>query len=211
MFGWLSSAWNWAVGGLDDLWHKAVSLIQSVVSWTLGWINQLIGDINSVYQWTTSFITSVENWVESLYTATVSLANSIYHDVVSWVQGLINDVYSYAFSIAQWVSSWIDRIYNDITSWLRSVENWVVSNIWQPLYNYIKGAYDWITRYGSWVLYLLTHPDALVTILGGYLLHTWGSLARKYAGAVGRFLAHTLLSLSSEALGIIEDIIAGIL
>jgi hypothetical protein len=211
MFGWLNSILGWASSGLDDLWKKVISVFQVIYSYVDGWINQLIKDINSVYQWTWSLIQSVERLAQSIYTIVVNWVINNLVSLEAWVGRLWNSLYSYAQGIAAWTSGWISRIYSDVTGWISGLENWVLRDIWDPLYNFISGALRWIAREGAWVFYLLTHPDQLALLLGRYILGAWMNLGRRYAGPMGRWMIHTLMSLSGDLAGILEDFIAGIL
>lgn len=211
MFGWLNSLFGWATSGLDDLWHKVISVFQVIYSYIDGWINQIIGDINSVYQWVWGLIQAVERFAQSIYTAVTSWAIKTFNGIIAWVGNLWNQLYSYAKGILAWASQWVARIYSDFTGWIRQLENWVIQDIWSPLYNFISGALRWIQTEGAWAFYLVTHPDQLALILGRYILAAWMNLGRRYAGPLGRWMIHTMLSMSGEVAGILEDFIAGIL
>lgn len=211
MFGWLNSIWGWAFSGLDDLWHKAVAVFQAIYSYVDGWINQIVRDINSVYQWTWGLIQAVERMAQSVYTIVVQWAEKQLANLAAWISRLWSSLYSFVQNIIVWASRLIDQIYNDVRSWISGIVSWVLQNIWNPLYNLISGALRWISHEGAWVLYLLTHPDQLALLLGRYILGAWLSLGRKYAGPMGRWLIHTMLSMSGEVAGVLEDIIANIL
>lgn len=211
MIGWVSGLLGWAIGGLDDLWKKAVAVFTAIVNWTTGLINQAYDDINAVSQWAWNNIQIVEKWAASMYTAITSWATSIFQSIVAWTSNLIDDIYKTITAIETWVGSWIDKIYSDVTGWIGQLEKWVISNIWDPLYNTLAGIYRWVTTYGYWMFYLLSHPDALATLLGQYLLAAWMGLSRKFAGPLGRWMLHSLLSMSNDIAGALEDFIAGIL
>lgn len=211
MFGWLGSILGWSVSGVDDLWHKVVQVIQAVYSWAAGEIGQVIADINSVYQWAYTTAVSTEQWVASEYTAFNALVDSVYNTLTSWVKSLIASAYGYTRAVLSWAGQQISRLYADVRSWIGGVEAWVLGSIWNPLYNLVSGTLQWIGREGAWAIYMLTHPDQLSLLLGRYILTSWSRLGHRYAGAVGRWLVHGMLSMTDEVAGIIEDIIAGIL
>ena len=211
MFGWLNSILGWASSGLDDLWHKVISVFQVIYSYVDNLVGQIIRDINSVYQWTWGLIQAVERMAQSIYTIVTQWAIHQLVAIEAWVGRLWNSLYGYVQSIVAWTSQWVARIYADVTGWFRGLEAWILQNIWNPLYNLVTGALRWIGREGAWVLYLLTHPDQLALLLGRYILSSWIGLSRKYAGPVGRWMVHSLLSISGDLAGILEDFIAGIL
>lgn len=211
MGGWLNGLLGWAIGGIDDLWKKAVAVFQAIYSYVNGWFNSIIGDINAAYQWTWNLIQVTEKYAYSIYTAVTSWAVNQFNSIVAYISRLYDQAISYAQSIAAWATGWINRIYSDVTGWINGLERWVINSIWNPLYNLISGALQWIGTSGAWVLYLLTHPDQLALILGRYILAAWLGLGRKYAGPIGRWMVHSLMSMSGEIAGVLEDFIAGIL
>lgn len=211
MFGWLNSILGWASSGLDDLWRKVVSVFQVIYSYVDGWIVQIVKDINSVYQWVWGLIQAVEKFAQSIYTVVVSWAVVQFNKIMAWVGNLWNQLYGYAQGIVTWAARLINNVIGYFTGWITSLENWVLRDIWDPLWNFISGAIRWIQTEGAWVFYLLTHPDQLALILGRYILAAWMNLGRRYAGPLGRWMIHTMLSMSGEVAGILEDFIAGIL
>jgi phage-related protein len=211
MFGWLKSAWNWAFSGVDDLWHKAISVFQTLLSYVNSWIDQFTSDIFQTWQYINSLVNSVERWVQSIQTALTYLIDSLYNQLIAWVDRQIASVANYIGSVAAWATGWINRIYNDVRSWLTSLENWVINSIWTPLYNLISGALRWIQTNGAWVLYLLTHPDQLALILGRYILASWLNLGRKYAKPAALWIVHSMISAAGDVAGLMEDFITSIL
>lgn len=211
MFGWLNSLLGWASSGLDDLWKKVISIFKTVYSYIDGWINQIIKDINSVYQYVWSLYQAGERFAQSIYTAVVSWGVKQFNSIVSWASKLWSQLYSFIQSVIVWAAKEIAQVRAYIDSYLSNLVNWILKNIWDPLYNFISGAVKWIETYGTWAIYLLTHPDQLALILGRYILASWLGLGKKYAGLFGRWLVHGMLSLTSDVAGILEDIIAGIL
>lgn len=211
MLNWLISIGGWSVGGVADLWRKVVSVVQVIYSYVDGWINQLVNDVSWLWNTFNSMIQAVENWVGQIETYVLNYANQLYNDVTSWVSRIVNDIYNDIGSSVKWLTDWVNRVVSFFTSWINSVTNWVISNIWNPLYNLISGALQWIGNEGAWVYYLITHPDQLSLILARYLLGTWVSLGKKYAGIAARWMVHGMMDAAGDIAGILEDFIAGIL
>lgn len=211
MLNWLKSVWGWTTSGLDDLWHKIVSVIQAIYSYIDGWINQVVNDFGWLWNTINGWIQAIEKWVGEIETFVLNYANTLYNYIVSWVSRLINDAYNYVAGWVKWLSDWVNRIVAYFTSWINSVVNWVLRNIWDPLYNLISGALQWIQREGAWVFYMITHPDQLALLLARYILGAWISLGKRYAGVVARWVVHGMMEAAGDIAGILEDFIAGIL
>jgi predicted PurR-regulated permease PerM len=211
MFGWLNGLLSWGISGLDDLWKKVISIFQSIVSYVDNLIGQVVVDINSVWQWLGNYVTEMNAFVNSVYTSLLNFAVTSLSNLQKWVSELWSELRNEITATQAWATSWINRIYHDVTGWINQVENWVSQDIWAPLYNLVTGALRWISTEGTWVLYLLTHPDQLALVLGRYVLSSWLSLGHKYAKPVARWMLHSMLSVADDAVGVIEDFIAGIL
>lgn len=211
MLGWINGLLGWGISGIEDLWNKVVSVFQNVVNWVTDLINQAFNDINTVAGWAWNTIQSVEQWAMSMYNAITSWATSMFQSIVAWTSNLISHIEKSIQDIMTWTAGWINRIYSDVESWLRSLETWVITNIWNPLYGAVTGIIRWVNTYGVWMLYLLTHPEALATLLGQYLLGAWMGISRKFAAPLGRWMLHSLLSISGDIAGMLEDFLSGIL
>lgn len=211
MLNWLKSLGNWAIGGLDDLWNKIVSVVQAVYSYIDAWVNSIVGDFSWLWNTFSGWINSLEKWVGEIETFVLNYANTLYNDVTSWVGRIWNDLYGFITGSIKWLSDWVNRIVGFFTGWINSVVNWVIRNIWDPLYNSISGVIHWIENEGAWVFYMITHPDQLALLLGRYILAAWIGLGRRYAGAVARWVIHGMIAAAGDVAGILEDFIAGIL
>lgn len=211
MFGWLKKALNWGIGGIEDLWNKAVSLVMAVYSYVDSWINSLLNDINSIYQWASGFIGSVEQWVMGLYNSLAGWVSKIYGDVERWVSSLWSQLWNDIQGAIRWVTQQLNNLLGWAEAQLNRLVNWVIQNIWNPLLNGINGAINWITKYGYWAYYMVTHPEELAKLVGRYILGSWVGLGRRYAGVFGKWMVHTMIRAGSEVAGILEDVIASII
>lgn len=211
MLGWLRSLWNWGISGIDDLWRKVLSIFQAVYSYIDSWITAVANYLGQLWHDFIAFVNSVVKWVNSVTLALENWVIKLYHDVESWVSGLFTQLYNYAVGLYHWALSQLDKLGNLIQYVWNQLLSWVINNIWDPLYNFISGAYKWITTNGYYVFYLLTHPDKLAQLLGSYLLREWLNLSRKYGGAVGRWLVHSMLGMGSEIVGLFADMLAKII
>lgn len=211
MLAWLSGLLGWAIGGTDDLWKKVVSVFQTVVSYIDSSVSQLIGDVNSVWQWLNTFVGQVDKLVDSVYTSIYNWSVRSFANITSWVNNIYGTLRGAISDTVAWTTAWIDRIYKDVTGWIGDLETWVLRDIWDPLYKSLAGAVQWIGTYGSWTVYLLSHPEQLALILGRYILGSWLNLGHKYAKPVARWMLHSMMSAAGDVAGLLEDFIAGIL
>ena len=211
MLNWLRSLWGLAFGGLSDLWHQFINVIQAVYSWVDGIINDVYSYIYSLWTSLYGFVQQVESWVGSLYNSLAGWVRQIYSDITSWVGRL----YSELLSLINQTLAWIGRLYDTLVGWVQSLfsslVNWVIKNIWDPLYNFISGVYRWVVNEGYYVFYMITHPDQLAKLLGEYILREWLNLGKRYASTISRWLVGVMVSAGHEIGGIISDILAGII
>jgi len=211
MLGWLKSLWNWGISGIDDLWRKFLSVIQSVYSFIDGWINSVVAWANQLWNDFTQFAASVVGWVNGLIQWIQGWVIRLYNDVEQWVSSLWNQLYQYIQDVYHWILGQVANLIQMIENVWSSIVNWVIQNIWDPLYNFISGVYQWVVTNGYWMFYLLTHPDQLAKLLGEYILREWINLSKKYAGVVGRWLVHSMLSAGHDVGDIIASVIASII
>lgn len=211
MLNWLKSLWNDATSGIEDLWRKVLSIFQAVYSYIDNWINQVVGWLNTLWLDFYQFTQSVGQWVDNVLQSLQDWVIRIYGDVEQWVSGLFSQLYDYVVSVYHWALQQLDNLFNAIRYVWSSIVNWVLTNIWDPLYNFIDGVFQWIGTAGYWMYYLLTHPDRLAQLLGQYLLREWINLSKKYAGVVGRWMIHTMLSVSNDVGEILASFLASIL
>lgn len=211
MPGWLNSLLNWGIGGVKDLWNKVINVVSVVYSYVDGLFNAAISDINAVYKWISHLVGSVENWTISLYNSLSGWVNRIYGDFQRWVSGLWSDLISDLNGVIRWATQQLNNLVGWALAQLNRLVQWVIQNIWNPLYNAISGAINWIGREGYWAYYMVTHPDQLAAFIAKWVFASWVGLGRRYSSAMGRWLMHTMLAAAHDVAGILEDILASII
>lgn len=211
MLNWLRSLYGDAISGIDYLKRWVLDIFQTIYSYLDNLVNAIWQDITYVYQYLQSLYNYVINTLDNFYNTFLNLVYQSIRDLQAWVTRLMNDIYLFADQIINWTQSLINSIYSWVGQQLANLANWAIANIWDPLYNAINGALNWIYKYGYYMFWLLTHPDQLALLLAKYILAAWYQLGRQYAGAIGRFLLYSMVRAGSEVGGILSDILASII
>lgn len=211
-----------------------------MINWILGIWRQITGDINSVIRWITSTIAAVYSFISrefdaayhaaldawnfadslfkqawayivSVYNFARSIVDVIIHNVIVWVQRIWNDLYNYAHGVYETLVSWVDFLRHAIAVGLDDLRSWVINDVWNPLFNGLRDAINWITHEGAFVYYLLTHPDKLAALLGRYLWSAYLSLLKTFGKVIGQWLLHSMRDLAGPFFDILETILSGII
>lgn len=211
MLGWLQSIWDYVTGSLNDVRNWILSIISAVYSYIGRVINALEGFTQWVYNASIGLFWQAWNFASSVYTFAAWIVTHAIPDVVSWawrellrLGRAISDAWSWIISRLDWLVRYVESLVGDAVSW-------IIHNIWDPLWNHVQGIWKWIWREGAYMLYLLTHPDKLVTVLGGYLWRSWLDLLRRYSGPIGRFMARQMLGATRDIANVLELIISAML
>lgn len=210
-WNWVKDGWDFAFGGIKQLYQWILTTIAQVYDYVNGWIQWLENRINDLVTWTANLAFSIEQWAQSWYNYIIGWARSIFAQITSWVIGLWNQLWSYvveAWNFAHWVYSYL---YNLVSGWINQVYQWVLRNIWDPLYNWVTGIYKSLTRWINYILQYIEHPELLANLIGGYLIKVWLQLAKRFAVPLARWWMRTMMSLAGEFYDIIESILSAIL
>lgn len=211
MWNWLKSIWNGFTGGIDDLYHWVLQIIQTIYSYIDNEITDIWQGAMDLYDSISVFANSILNWTESELNALSAYLARLYDDLISWVSqnlaAIINDIQS----VIAWAAQQVSNILNYVTSFMASMTRWIVQDIWTPLYNWVSSALQWIENEGIQLWNLITHPDRLARYIGAYLLKAWMDLARTLAKPFASWILHSMLSAGEFAGGILEDMISAIL
>jgi hypothetical protein len=211
VFGWLKSIYNGAIGKLSDVERWIVGAINAVYSFFNGLIQQVwiaIQAVGYAIQW---YVRILSETLNSLNTLAEYILTKVIPSVVSWATNELAKLRNFAVGVYNWAVSQIRLLGTVLLAEIQKVVQWVLRNVWDPLYNLIKGILHWITNEGAYVYYLLTHPDKLAALLGKYILGSWIALGQRYAKPFVKWLVHNMLSQASWLGGLLEDIIVSIL
>lgn len=210
MWNWLRGLYNDAKGGLSTIEKWIVAGLTAVYSYIDDYVHQLEAQLGYLYDESKQLYEQFYQYLISLYNLAQWIINTGIPNVENWAWGEIQKIYGYINSVEAWIGSFVQKVVSWALSALDGLAQWVISNIWNPLWNYIQGILHWIENEGALAYYLLTHPDKLAAIIGKYLLSAWMSLGRTYAKPFVRWLIHNMLSEASFVGSILEDIIASL-
>lgn len=211
MFGWLKDLYNGLVGELSAIEKWIMGALTAVYSFFNRLINQLWNALAWLQNALNSIVNQIYQYALSLYHLILWVIQVGIPQVATWAQHELGKLWDYLGGLVNWARSQLGALANWALGALNRLADWVVRNVYDPLYNAVTGAIRWIEREGSFVYYLLTHPDQLAAILGRYLLGVWMGLGRRYAKPFIRWILHSMISEAGTIASIIEDIITSVL
>lgn len=211
MWNFLKHLWRLVVSDFKSIWHWIIKAIAAIYTVIADISNTMSRGFVDIWNATVKLADEIESYAVSVYNWAKATINAVWNDIVKWVVGLWHDlstaidaVYKFAAHWIDWILNWVGKLFNDITSW-------VIRDIWNPLYTAITSAWNWIYKYGAMMLYLLTHPDALVRLIAAYLWREWMNIVRHYARPIGHWLIRVMPSMAGELASLIEDIISSLI
>lgn len=211
MLNFLKSLWGFFTNPIEALWHEVLNIIASVYSYFDSLISSVERDLVQAWHAFSAFADSVSKWVTREVSDLLHFIESDFKSIVKWASGLIGDVLGYAESVYQWALRELDKLSSFIASTANSIVRWVISNIWQPLYNDVTSAVNWIDRYGRQVWSLVSSPEKLVAWIAAYLLRAWLRLLTIWAVPITAFILQRARLLIPDLVSILEDVITKVL
>ncbi|SRR6266566_104125 len=211
MLGWLNGFLSWSFSGIDDVRNWVVNLFKTAFSYIDSGLKSAWNGILQAWNEAVNLYNQAIKYIVQLYNLIRYTLDIEIKAVETWVSSLYNYLRQQISGTIAWINGLISKIENWITSEINTLYQWVLRNIWNPLYNTIAGAINWISKYGYWVYYVITHPDVLASMIGTYVLREFFSLGHKYSRVIGRWLVHSMLSASHEVSNLIEDFISSII
>lgn len=211
MLNWLKSFGSVIFGGLNDLKNWIINLFSTVFSYIDSWAKDIWNGITEVWNFAASLYNKAIGYIVELYNLARYIIDVEIKTVEQWVTSLWGELKSGITNLANWALGLINKLGSWVLSQLNSLYRWVLRNIWDPLYNGITGAINWISKYGYWAYYMVTHPDVLASFIGSYILREFFSLGRKFATSIARWLVHSMISAGHEIGDLIAEAIAAIL
>lgn len=210
MLQWLRSLLNFFGGGLQYLWNAIINVIQSVYSDLNGnlvslwrYADALDAAIWHLAGYINSFIVNdyghFVTWVVREFAAFSARADQEYNQLI----GYIND-------LAHRTQQNITVVQEGLNSSIAALIRWIIQNIFDPLFNDITGLLNWLSRWGNWLVDILTHLEKLADLLMAFLWSGWLLLFRKYAKQIVIFIFQHWKSWIPDVLSVIEDIIASV-
>lgn len=211
MLNFILGLWRQLTGEISSIVRWILSLIAAVYSYISRWVDILTSDFITVWHELESLFSAAWSFIVSVYNFARHIVDVIIHDLIVWVVRIWNDVFSFARHVYELLVSWVDFLRNLIVRVWHDIVSWVIRDIWDPLYNFVKGIIHWIDHEGALVYYYITHPDKLTALLGHWLWISWLALLKRYGKVIGRWLLVSTRGLIHDFLVVLEDIISGII
>lgn len=211
MLGFLKSIANIFTGSLSGIWHWMINLYNTVWSYIYNMYDKLAHDISEGFSYAKNLFDYMTTWVTHVVDNVVNLINKIASDIQHWASDQISKVASYAEDVYHWAIQQVDDLGHAIDKAYDDIESWVISKIWDPLYNFIKPAINWIENEGSQMWDLLTHPEKLVSLLESYLYAAWLTWLQRLAVPITGYILNNMIKLVPTLVSIAEDVISKVL
>lgn len=211
MLNFLKSVWNLFTGGVSDVWHWILSAFSQIWTYVYQMWDVLAGDFTEALYYTKELFDELSTWVVHTVDNVASLIDKTAADVEHWASGLIGKVESYAEDVYHWAIQSFDYIEKLITTAYDDIQNWVMSSIWDPLYNFVRSALDWIENEGAQMWDLLTHPEQMVSLLESYLYSAWLTWLQRLAVPITGYILRNAIQFAPDLVSLAEDVISKVL
>jgi phage-related protein len=211
MLGWLNGLLGLFTGTFSAIWKSVVSLVTSVYQWLEAEVTTLRNDLNSLWSDVSRLADEMASFVDRTYNTFVTWVSKTLDDVVKWAESAIAVVQHYADDILSWASQEFDYILKWVPSLIGDLEQWAIQHIWDPLYNSVSGAVNWIEHEGASIYDLVTHPDRLTQFILAYVWSAWLDLFRQFAKPIVSYILNSLRGNIPDLISVIEDIITSVL
>lgn len=211
MLNWLTSLFSNPVADLKAAWKWLTGAISAVYSYFDGLISQIDNGLNWLSQHVTQYVNDIDNVLGSLGNGIYWVIHTGIPDAIRWAQNEIAKAYNYSLGLYHAALNELNKLIQWAQSELDKLAQWAIKNIWDPLRSGIQRVIRWIENEGTFVYYLLTHPDKLALLLGKYILASWMALASKYGKIVARWILHNALSDGAWLANFLENVISSLL
>lgn len=210
MPGWLRAIVNFFGGGLADIWHAFINVINVVlgiesrdVNGVINFANSIARSLDSLRRSFVLFVVLTYNpfvvWVVNTFNAVARRESDDYNRLVNFINGLSRQT-NQNITVLQ------DGINTDIAGLIK----WILSAIFGPLSAAIGRALAWIGKEGAYVFDLLTHLEKLADLILAFLFQGWLLLFRKYAKEIVTFVIRNWRAWLPGVLPVIEDILTSL-
>ena len=210
MLNWLTNLFSNPIADLKAAWKWLTGAISAVYTYFDGLINQLEDALNWLENHINQYIKDIEQAISAAWNAVQWVITTGIPQAVKWLENEIAKAYNYAVGLYHWALSELQRLENWALGELNKLVQWILHNVWDPLWNGIQRAINWIEKEGAYAYYLLTHPDQLALLIGKYILASWMGLATKYGKLVARWILHNMLSDGTWLANFLENVISSL-
>lgn len=210
MLNWLKQQWRNVTGLGQDAINWLSGIINAVYSFIDHEINMVVGSLNGLINAFNSWTAAAVGWIVQYYNYAINFAQALFNNIISWAIGLVNQLWSYVTGLAAWAIQWVDKIWSYITGIIAYILQWVITNIWDPIWNAIYTALNWVLNEGAWLWYMFTHPYELIKYLARFIGAAWLMIFRDVAAPFARWMAGNMIGLVPGLASVIEDMIAAL-
>jgi phage-related protein len=207
------------LGFVKQIWHELVSDITSVYHWALAAVAAVYSfvDRTAAALWiaSTQLFHSMEylyrsawHYITVVYTALKTVVDVVIRNLQNYVETGLKDVLGFATSVYHTLVTWVEYLEKLVTSAISDISHWVITEIYDPLVRTINTAIQWILHEGTYAYHLLTNPELLVDILGGWLWGAWSNVLINHSAAIMKWLLHSMRGMIGEVLDVLEKFIS---
>lgn len=210
--------WDWikaAGSALSGLSQKAVDwvnqLIASVMSWVTDAVNSIWRTISSIWDdiakvWD-NVVSFVTNLVNDVWRGISTLTNQVFR----WIADGVNQVWQYAKGAYEWAEQEIGRVSTWVTNMFEYIYTWVKQNVYDPLVKLYDDVKNWVIQTFNQVWQYIQHPELLIKLIGGALMHLWMQYVRQFALVFVRWIINAMKSMAGEVFDLLESVLSNII
>lgn len=210
MLNWLKSILSIAIGGLDDLWRKVLSVITTIYNTVWGYIQDLYRSVVQISDDIGRLSDSFSSWIAHTYHTFTTWVSQQFSAVLKWADNAIKSVEHDLSTVVSWASNQLATLGHYIDSLVDDAKNWVLNDVWKPLYNDVTGTINWIEKEGAYVYNLITHPDLFIALFMSYIWSAWLSLFKTYTKPIVSFILANLKNAVPDVVSVMEDILSSL-
>lgn len=211
MLNWIKSLLNIAVGDLDALWRKVLSVITTIWNNLWGYVQDLYRNVVQLADDIRRLSSSLSSWIARTYNGFVRWTENTFNSVIRWADNELSSIRHDLSSLISWAQKEFDYGLHYAEHLVDDARSWVINDVWNPLFHDISVALGWIGKEGAFMYALLTHPDKLADLLIGYGTRSWLTLFRKYGKTLIALGMSSWRSATPDIVSILEDIISSLL
>lgn len=211
MLSWISDIYKFIIGSIDDVKNWILRIIQAVYSFITRQIDALALEIVGVWNELYGFILTVQRYAIDAYNAFLLWVQITWRETVQWFGNALNTLNRYINDVLLYLDTRLAEVINLLRGYIDSTIRWIQKNVLDPLIGAVGNLIAWIQRYGMFMYYLLTHPDALASLIGRYLWSAWLDLLKRNSKPIASWLLHSMLGVAGVFADVLETIIAAML
>lgn len=211
MLSLISDIYKFITGSITDVKNWILRIIQAVYSFITRQIDALAREVVGVWNELYGFILTVQRYAIDAYDAFLLWIQVTWRSTLQWFSNAYNTLNRYIDDAILWLDKRLAEIVTALRSYIDNTIRWIQKNILDPLIGSVGNIIAWLQRYGMFMYYLLTHPDALASLIGRYLWSAWLDLLKRNAQPIASWLLHAMLGVAGTFADVLETIITAML